>query len=296
MKRFSNRYHFFVLCACLWMATAGGGAAQQVVGVLSSELRPYQEAFEGFREAFGQPVSCVLMDSGRPEVGPQTQVVVAFGGRAALARYAEGMGVIYCLAPGARLEKRGAFVSVEVKMLPHAGYVVSKVKAIQPGIRRLGMVWASDAMSDDVEEISRASAAFGLEVIAERVGGMEDLPDRLRKLLQHGVEGIWLPPDPLLINARSFALLKALCWSNDIPFYVPTAGLVEQGAVAAISVSFREVGRAAGRVARQVLSGERVPWVVYPEVVEMTVNLTAAAAVGLKIPPNVVAQANRVLP
>ena len=112
MKRFSNRYLLFVLCACVWMAAAGSGTAQQVVGVLSSELRPYQEAFEGFQKALGQPVSCVFMGSGRPKVDPQTQVVVAFGGRAALARYAEGMEVIYCLAPGARPEKRGAFVSV----------------------------------------------------------------------------------------------------------------------------------------------------------------------------------------
>ena len=296
MKRIFDRYLLLILWLFMWMAMPVRVGAQEVVGVLSSDLGPYQEAYEGFREAFGQEVPRISLASGSPEIGRDTRVVVAFGGKAALYGYPEGVSVIYCLAPAARLEASGSEVMVKVHMLPYAGYVVSKVKEIQPGLRRLGVFWASDAMSEYVGEISRASVAFGLEVAAERVGDPDELPDRLRGLLRRGVDGLWLPPDPLLINSRSFALLREFCRSNDIPFYVPTAGLVEKGAVASISASFREIGRTAGRVARRVLSGEHVPRAVYPEVVEVTLNLSAASEVGLEIPPAVSAQADRVLP
>ena len=56
------------------------GAAQEVVVVLSSELDPYLQAYDGFKETFGNPVPVVSLSAGRPEIGLNTRVVVAFGG------------------------------------------------------------------------------------------------------------------------------------------------------------------------------------------------------------------------
>jgi ABC-type uncharacterized transport system substrate-binding protein len=151
-------------------------------------------------------------------------------------------------------------------------------------------------MGGYLEEIQQVCAGFGIKAIVTQVSGADALPDRLRAVLQQGVDALWLPPDPLLINAQNFSVLKTFCWSNNIPFYAPTAGLVEQGAVASVSSSFREIGRAAGRVARRVLLGKIPEQVVYPDVVEVTLNLTAAANSKLQIPQEVRLKADRVLP
>ena len=287
--------------ATLWVLLAFFGfgtesAAQEVVAVLSAELAPYQEAYAGFEEAFGSPATRVCLHHEALEIGPDTRVIVTFGGRAALAAYPEGIPVVYCLAPGARLardEDRGG--SIRVAMLPRAGFVVSRLREIQPDLKRLGVLWMSEAMADFTSQLGQAASAFGVQVLIGRLGSEAELPDRLRGLLSDEADALWLAPDPVLINATTFALLKEFCRSSDIPFYVPTSGLVEKGAVASVSSSFREIGRTAGAAAREVLEGRIGEKVRYPGAVETTLNLEAAEESGLEIPAEVIKRAERVI-
>ncbi|MDP6780072.1 MAG: ABC transporter substrate binding protein [Candidatus Latescibacteria bacterium] len=293
-------FHYRAL-ATIWtlLAIFGLGlesAAQETVAVLSAELAPYQEAYAGFEDAFGSPVTRVCLHRETPEVGPETRLVVAFGGRAALTSYPDGVTVVYCLAPGVRLPLRADQGGrIRVAMLPRAGFVVSNLREIQPDLARLGVLWVSETMGDYVSQLGQAASTFGIQTLAGRLGSEAELPDRLRGLLAESASGVWLAPDPALINASTFALVKEFCRSSDIPFYVPTSGLVEKGAVASVSSSFREVGKLAGEVALEVLEGKTGDSVRYPQAVETTLNLAAAAESGLVIPAEVVKRAERVI-
>lgn len=284
----------FLVCACL--AIPGIGRAQEVVAILSSELPPYHEALEGFQEAFGKAVRRVSLTLDEPSIGPETHVVAAFGGKAALKTYPEQAVVIYCLSPGVHLasgdRRRDA---VKIPMLPRAGFVISRLREFQPGLKSLVVFWISEALAPHIQDMGQAASSFGITLLEERLANQDDLPERLRWVLRKGADGVWLPPDPVLINARSFALLKAFCQANRMPLYVPTSGLVEQGAVASISCSFREMGRTAGKAAREALLGNVRPGVSYPEVVETTLNLNAATNVGLQITPEILSKTDRVV-
>ena len=204
--------------------------------------------------------------------------------------------MVYCLAPGARLardEDRGG--SIRVAMLPRAGFVVSRLREIQPDLKRLGVLWVSEMMADYVSQLDQAASGFGIQTLAGSLGSEAELPDRLRGLLGEEADALWLAPDPMLISASTFALIKEFCRSSDIPFYVPTAGLVEKGAVASVSSSFREIGRTAGEVVREVLQGRIGEKVRYPGAVETTLNLEAAKGSGLEIPAEVIKRAERVI-
>jgi ABC-type uncharacterized transport system substrate-binding protein len=113
--------------------------------------------------------------------------------------------------------------------------------------------------------------------------GADDLPDGLRTVLRQGVDGVWLPPDPVLINARSFSIFREFSRSNDVPLYVPTSSLLNRGAVASVSCGFDEIGRTAGRLAHLALSGGISGGVVYPERVVFRVNGEAARDAGLEL-------------
>ncbi len=298
MKKSAHRVLIVVVSACLSLGSTEIGWAHDVTTVLSSRLSPYVEALAGFQEAVGRPIDVLdLAGGGAPEIGEGTRVVVAFGGKAALQPFPRHVTVVYAMAPGTLLppgvEERPP---VKVHMLPRPGFVVSKLKEIHPSLTRLAIFWASDAMGTYVRELETVSGSFGVQILAEQVADPEDVPEGLRALLLRNAEGIWLPPDPLLVNARSFSVLGDFSWANDIPFFVPTSGLVEKGAAASIACSFREIGRRAAQVARQVLSGERVIGVVYPSVVETTINRSWAAEAGLQIPETAVSRADRVLP
>ena len=58
------------------------------------------DAYAGFRETFGGAMRRLLLSEGKVEVGRQILVVVAFGGKAALNKYPEGLKLVSCMAPG----------------------------------------------------------------------------------------------------------------------------------------------------------------------------------------------------
>ena len=74
-----------------------------------------------------------------------------------------------------------------------------------------------------------------------------------------------------------------------MPLYVPTAGFVEAGAVAAVSVSFRHIGQTAANMALKILDGGQSSGEIYPRESQIIVNLQAAGQVGLQMPSKVIA-------
>jgi hypothetical protein len=249
---------------------------------------------DGFRETVGAEFAVIDLSKGPAELDSRTRVVVTFGGKAAVGRYPENATLIYCMAPGTHLSDRDPdHQPIRVHMLPHPGAVVAGIQAIQPSATRVVVLWSSAGMESYLQQLRREADATGLSILLEHVRS-GDLPSTLRGMIQEKPDALWLPPDPLLINPESFAVLKGFTWSNRIPFYAPSDGLVERGAAASVSCDFREVGRAAGRAARMVLSGRPTAAEVFPERVTKSFNLSAAAACGLSIPPAIHRSADRI--
>ena len=286
-----------MVAACFWPGFQREVAAQEVVAVLSSELGPYLEAYEGFKEAMGHPVPVVSLSAGEPKVGRKTRIVEAFGSKAALEKYPADAVLIYCMAPGTKLEAGGRKgVTIGISMLPRAREVIAAVRQIQPMLNRLAVFWVLDTTEDYLQQMKAAAAELQIEILDEQLQDADDLPDRLRALMNKKADALWLPPDPLLINAQSFSVIKEFSWANDVPFYAPTAGFVEAGAVASVAVSFKRVGLTVAQVVQQVLSGETMPDGIYPEESETTLNLTAAAQTGLQISAEVKRRVHKVVP
>lgn len=271
--------------------------AQEVVAVLSSDLAPYREAYQGFAEALGRPVSMVSLQAGRPRIGRDTRVVVAFGGKAATEEYSGDLTLVYCMAPGTTLDpgqRQGP--TVRINMLPVAGQIADALRELQPPLRHLAVLWITDTMTDYAAQMRQAGGEAGMEVSAEHLGDPDQLPDSLRRLIGKGVEALWLPPDPLLINAGSFALLREFSRANKVPLYAPTAGFAEEGAVAAVGVSFAQNGRTAAQTVLGILAGRKMPDEIYPDECEITLNLGAAAEVGLRFSPGAQSRAHKIIP
>ncbi len=277
----------------LWFS-AGVAAAQEVVAVLSSQLQFYQEAFQAFQQNLGHPVSPFTLPSEEPRTTQETRLVVAFGARAALRRYPEHAVLIYCMAPGLRMPRDRRAATIKVSMSPRAEALIPRLREIQPKLTRLLVFWVSEVMGDYLWELKRAARGLGLEIQDERLEGPQDLPGALRGLNQKP-EALWLPPDPLLLNAESFVILKEYSWSQKVPLYAPSEGFAEKGATVSIAVSFAALGQAAATAARQALSGSAATGVVYPDSVTVTVNLSAATGCGLSIPPETLRKADKVL-
>jgi ABC-type uncharacterized transport system substrate-binding protein len=203
--------------------------------------------------------------------------------------------VVFCMSPGLRPEDmphRGPKFAIH--MSPPAEVVCARFKELQPNITRLGALWNSPAIGEYLEASRPALRRLGIELIAERLPDGDALPARLRSWSKR-VDAVWLPPDPPLVNERNFAIVKEFAEANAVPFFAPTEGLVAKGAVAAVAGSFRDIGRTAGRAVRQILAGESTAVESFPPTGQVTLNLTAAARIGLEIPPEVLRRVDRVL-
>lgn len=248
---------------------------------MGSQQKPYQQALEAFQREIGQRVQILKVEEVPAGLPSDAKVIVALGGRAAIQAYPPGVALVYGLAPGV-VEQRRRSTTVKVQMIPRPVKLLGKVKELQPGLARLGVLWSAAGSEYYVRELRKAGETLDVEVVERRLAGPDELPEALRALAGK-VDALWLPPDPSLINLHSLETIKQFSWANAVPFYAPSAGMLDYGAVASVDASFAEIGRALARAARSA-SGGSAPPVMYPEEAVTSINSKAASEVGLKIP------------
>ncbi len=278
------------------LLAAGGPAASaaeatSVAAVLSSEIGPYQEALKGLQGEMPD-VSAFFLTRGEPEIPASARVIVLFGSKAAIREYPDGAVLVYAMASGVMLRTKR---SVKISMLPEHRTLLSDLRIIQPELKRLGILWVSPHFKTYASELSEAAKAFGISIESSQMDDESDLPEHLRRLYGK-VDAIWLVPDPLLVNPKGLPVFIEFSHANRVPLFVPTGGLTDQGATAAVGPTFREMGRLAAAAAKKALKDEAQESTIYSSNVEIIINKTAAAQVGLKIPKEALRNAHQVLP
>jgi hypothetical protein len=292
---------FAVLALGLWIFSAGTISAQpaentNIAAVLSSDMKPYREALRGLEDYLGGPVPVFVLPKEKPVFTPKTLVVVAFGAKALQLEYPSSVSIVSCLAPGQNTENPALKNNrvVYISMLPGAATTAAKLKDIQPGLKTLGVLWSAKSFRSYIAALNEAVKSNGIELIEYRTEDRDGIPDGLRALGRR-VEALWLPLDPNLLTQQSFEVIKEYSKSNKVPLYVSTEWLVDNGAVASIGVSFNNLGKTSGEIARKMIAREPAPDLYYPERVELTVNQAAAAQAGLKIREEILREAVRLV-
>lgn len=280
--------------AALLVLAATGARAARVHVLLSADSAPYREAWEGVREELGADARMSVAGDGA--VPGAVRLLVAFGAKASIQEARARARLVISMAPSVAAARPEREPALRVCMTPAPAETLARIKAIQPGLRRLGFAWSSDFYGKHYLALLRGTASsLGVEIVAVDARDEDAVPAQLRAL--HGtVDALWLPPDPLLLSERSFLLFRDFSSANRVPLYAPMPGLAERGAVASIGVSFRSIGREAGRVAARALRDEAVPAVSFPSPAETVINRDAAAKAGLELDPAVLRSAARTLP
>jgi ABC-type uncharacterized transport system substrate-binding protein len=294
MKRLLLSTIFGLAALGLFLWAPAAVWADDVVAVLSSNLKPYQETLAGLQQALGYPVSVLYLSDHKPSIPAGTQVVVAIGGEAALQNYPRDIPLIYCVAPGIVLpanERKAP--TTKIYMTPSGSVVLNEIKALQPHLKSLGIIGLAERRDAFDVELQEAGKALGIQVWVEKMKTPNELPDHLRSLRPH-IDALWIPPDPRLITRQNFSLIKEFCLANRIAFYVPTIELADQGATASVAASFDDMGRTAGLMVKALMKGQAQSAKVYPAQPRIAINLKAAADIGLEISSGQIEKADKV--
>jgi putative ABC transport system substrate-binding protein len=170
------------------------------------------------------------------------------------------------------------------------------LREIVPGLRRLAIV-ANTGSPNAVLEIGEAQAAgrsLGLEVTRFEILRAEDIAQAFEALKGH-VEALYVTPDPLVnsnrIRINTLALSERLPTMHGFREFVTAGGLMSYGP------NFPDLFRRAADYVDKILRGTKpadIP-VEQPIKFDLVINLITARALGLEVPPMLLARADEVI-
>ena len=153
----------------------------------------------------------------------------------------------------------------------------------------------SPTAEGEVKQLQEAARQFGirLEVLNARTNDEIDLV--FATLLQSKGGALIVLANPLFVGRRD--QLVALAVRNAIPVIYPFPSFVKAGGLMSYGESLTEGFRQLGIYTARILNGEKpadLP-VMQPTKLELVINLKTAKALGINVPPQLLAIADEVI-
>jgi len=196
-----------------------------------------------------------------------------------LARPGGNITGLSALAP----EISGKQLELLREIVPRLSRVVVLGTSIRPGNRQA------------LEEIEVAAQAFGMKLQYLDVLGPKDIETAFRAASTGRADAVLVLSSPVFTSERT--QIVDLAAKSRLPAMYPQQEFVQEGALMTYSVSVTNMYPRAATYVDKILKGAKpadLP-IEQPTKFEFVINLKAAKQIGLTIPPNVLARANRVI-
>jgi ABC-type uncharacterized transport system substrate-binding protein len=147
----------------------------------------------------------------------------------------------------------------------------------------------------DVASVQAAARSVALETHIVNAGTERDLDTAIASLVQRRVEALLIGGDPFIL--RACTEIAALTTRHAIPAIFASREYAEAGGLMTYGASVTDAFRQAGVYTGRILKGEKpsdLP-VMQPTKFEFVINLKTAKALGLAIPPTLLALADEVI-
>jgi putative ABC transport system substrate-binding protein len=171
------------------------------------------------------------------------------------------------------------------------------LRQLLPNARRLAII--GDMIRPDnmaaAKEIEATAVPLGLETQIFSASNSEEIDASFRELAERGSEAILLIPNPLF--AVSHHQLIGLAARYRIPAIYTSREFVDDGGLMSYGANLLRISSELGVYAGRILKGENpanMP-VEQPTVLELAINLKTAKALGIEIPPTLLAIADVVI-
>jgi len=171
------------------------------------------------------------------------------------------------------------------------------LKEVVPSASRVAVLLdaAFPTHSRQLKDIQAAAPPFGATVLPFPVTGREDIDRAFTTMRKERAGGLIVLGAPLIANHRP--QIVALAAKSRLPAVFVTSENVDAGGLMSYGANLIELWRRAATYVDKILKGTKpadLP-VEQPIKFEFVVNLKAAKQIGLTIPPNVLARADKVI-
>jgi ABC-type uncharacterized transport system substrate-binding protein len=166
-----------------------------------------------------------------------------------------------------------------------------------PQVRRIGILWnpTTPSHSRALQAVEAAGEKLGLELRAVPARSLEEFEPALATMAQEGVGGFLAVASPLFIGAR--AVLAALALEHRLPGMFSFREQVVAGGLMSYGADPIDLYRRAAVYVDKILKGAKpadLP-VEQASKYELIINLKTAKALGLDLPPTLLARADEVI-
>ena len=160
------------------------------------------------------------------------------------------------------------------------------IRTFLPSIHRVGVLYDPNKSASKVKEAAQQAAAMGVTLQGFPVDSEKEVPSQLRQLLTES-EALWLLTDSTVLTNESINFLIQSALAQHVPVIGLSPEFIRLGGLLGISVSYGEVGRETGALAKRILNGERInPLRPVPiERLKISINLKTARFLGVAVPP-----------
>jgi putative ABC transport system substrate-binding protein len=171
------------------------------------------------------------------------------------------------------------------------------LKQLVPGLSRVAVLWnpSNPAKAGDWRALQSAGQALGLSVQSGEVRRSSDLQAAFAAIRRQRPGALVVLADPLTYTLRSAITQFAV--SERLPAIYQLRGFAEAGGLISYAGDRADSHRRAATYVDQILRGARpadLP-VQQPAKFDLVINLKTAKALGLKIPPTLLARADQII-
>ena len=197
----------------------------------------------------------------------------------------------------ASLSKPGGNVTgLSIQANELAGKRVELLREVMPQLRRLAILFNADNTQPVLEmgETQAEARRLGIEIIPLAIRRAEDIAPAFQNLKTRA-DAVYAAVDQLIVANRPRIL--ALAVGEQLPTIFSERDFVKAGALMSYGPSYAELFRHSADYVDKILRGTKpadIP-VEQPTKFELVINLTTANAIGIRVPPTLLARADEVI-
>jgi putative tryptophan/tyrosine transport system substrate-binding protein len=311
--------------AIVWPIAARGQQAMPVIGILAAPAPPYAENVSAIRRGLseagfveGRNVAIEfrwaegqldrLPALAAELVKRQVAVIITMGGTAPLAAAKNATSsipiVFHMGADPVRLgfvksfnRPGGNVTGISLVQMAMAAKRLEVLRELVPAAKIFGLLAnpTNPSIEIVVPDLHATAGSLGLHLVVGYASSQSDIDVAFESFIEGRVQALLIDADPVLLSRQQ--QITALAARHAVPALYVTRAYVEGGGLMSYGASVANAYREVGGYAAKILKGAHpadLP-VTQPTKFDLVINLKTAKALGITIPPTLLARADEVI-